>query len=61
MGKILITTDDEIDPKKVDELEKVAERIFGSEYEGITWYWNGENEDEISALIAKLIEDNCED
>ena len=61
MGKILIMTDDEIDPKKVDELEKVAERIFGDQYEGINWYWNGENEDEISALMAKLIEDNCED
>ena len=61
MGKILIMTNDEIDPKKVEELEKVAERIFGGEYEGINWYWNGENEDEISALMEKLIEENCED
>jgi len=61
MGKILIMTNDEIDPKKVEELEKVAERIFGGEYEGIKWYWNGENEDEISALMEKLIEENCED
>jgi hypothetical protein len=61
MGKILINTDDEMDPKKVDRIEKAAKRILGDEYQSINWYWNGENEDEISALMEKLIEENCED
>ena len=60
MGKILISTDDEIGPEQVQKIEQAAKRVFGKEYETISWYWNGENENELSALLEKLIEENCE-